>query len=37
LVKILPRAASVLPFARLIVAHLEWPLMGRSYHRPGKM
>ena len=28
-VKTLPRAASIAPFFRLIVAHFEWPLMGR--------
>src|SRR5690606_6712281 len=27
LVKILPRTASLAPFFRLIVAHLEWPLI----------
>src|SRR5690348_6069046 len=35
LVQARPRAASVAPFLRLIVAHLEWPLMlgGLDYHQ----
>src|SRR5687767_585541 len=30
LVQARPRAASVAPFLRLIVAHLEWPLMSEG-------